>query len=296
MKTAVSVNRHLFRCSRHVVAHGAVGAFTLIELLVVVAIVAILAGLLLPALGRAKQKALGAACLGNLRQCQVAWQLYADDNRGYMVWNNPWYVINAPSWAPGDISYGQRQGTNIQAMMGGREGSLGPYLTTWRVFKCPGDRSTTPLPNGRFERVRSYSMNSNLGTNFRDPQDTQGWSGFTLNDLPRARRPELFVFIDENTDTLDSCVFGTEGEGGAFWTAGLPSARHGGTASVSFTDGHAELHRWLGDIIRAPETGTYKFGYPSRIPWNNSPDAKDAQWVYVRNLRAWISEPFPEVQ
>jgi prepilin-type N-terminal cleavage/methylation domain-containing protein/prepilin-type processing-associated H-X9-DG protein len=262
--------------------------FTLIELLVVIAIIALLAALLLPSLTRAKLKAQGVACMGNSRQLIFAWQMYADDNRGVLVPNQP----AEQGWVAGwmDFKPTNTDNTNLLYLLQEQYAKLAPYTRAPGIYKCPADRSYVPSLG---ERVRSVSMSQAVGTK-QDGSPVTGpwlpgainWSQTTwrtyarLTDITLPTPDHLWVLMDEHPDSINDAQLGVEcGHVGAVaHIVDFPASFHGGACGIAFADGHSEVHKWRHSKIQSPIT--YTGTMTLDVPAGDSVD--DLAWLQER--------------
>lgn len=237
-------------------------AFTRADLLSLVATAAMLALLVLGSGSATRTATEAAGCQQNSRRLVQAWLAHAMDNR-FLLRNNEALARNPAGWAWGWLDWGiSTDNTNAASV---QTDAFKPYIgSDTGVFRCPSDRFVSPSQRARGwrNRIRSYSMNNNVGilyynrlSDFTAPSDT-------------------FVFLEEHPDSINDTFFATDTAGASNPNAAalvdIPASFHGRGAQFGFADGHVEHRRWTGQIIPQPvKTQQMVLGIQAR----NDPDA-----------------------
>jgi prepilin-type N-terminal cleavage/methylation domain-containing protein/prepilin-type processing-associated H-X9-DG protein len=275
-----------------------VRGFTLIELLVVIAIIAILAAMLLPALSKAKAKAQGVYCMNNRRQLMLAWRMYVDDNNDRLL-HSKGAAGDPYAWMTGQLDYniGNRSNWDIEQDI--TKSPLWQYCgKNAGIFKCPADLSVVTGLGQTRPRVRSVSMLNwvgGRGTATGQPDIMGAAYGaaqlgtavgeyrvyYRMSQMIAPGPSSTLVFVEEPEDRNNDAFFVVSMiDTTRVWD--FLASYHGGTAGVSFADGHSELKALKTPLFRQAAKKGVVQSYPTSMP----PDGKaDLQWLQDNSTR-----------
>jgi prepilin-type N-terminal cleavage/methylation domain-containing protein/prepilin-type processing-associated H-X9-DG protein len=216
-------------------------AFTLVELLVVLAIIGILAAILFPVFGRARESGRSAACSSNLKQLGLAFQQYLQDTGGrypgagqYQKWGNGAHWVSGPNSTDnagagaalakvGGANDGEATGlsANVEA------GSIYKYIGNSKVYICPS------LEDGDVKKL-TYSMNCAIG-------------GVTES---RVKAPSDIVLLMDEEKNTDGYVYAST----SVTSTDALTQIHNGGGNILFCDGHVKFFSF--DEFQVDKTDT----------------------------------------
>jgi prepilin-type N-terminal cleavage/methylation domain-containing protein/prepilin-type processing-associated H-X9-DG protein len=215
---------------------GKRGGFTLVELLVVIAIIAILMAVLMPALQRVKNQAMGVHCVNNINNLTMAWLMYKDENDDRIVngntGNNCWVVSPDASFSTDPVE---------QKKEACRRGLLYQYVgNNVDAYQCPADRRLR-MPGHQYA-FRTYSIAGGM-----NGVGAGGWEIYPIVRYSDIKNPATkYVFLEESDIrgwNQGSWVMRPKTRQ---WVDPFAVWHSDDRSTLGWADGHVEMHRWIG--------------------------------------------------
>jgi len=258
-------------------------AFTLIELLVVIAIIAILAAMLLPALSKAKMKAVNLTDMNNKNQLMKSFHMYATDYTDKFAPNpdtvtrvqgGNWIGDGENGWMPVG-SFGNTDAGNPDLVIDPNWSLFSPYVgKSTGVYQCPRDprivvysgTGNPQLIGTKMKPVRSVSMQQGVGTKGKaagggdnkvdgpwlngshtHTADNPYYTFGKFSDFSAVAASDIWVFEDDDPWTINDAAVAVIAAMPDF--VDYPSPFHDNSTGFAFADGHCEVHKWKSNLF-----------------------------------------------